>query len=180
MRCAIAPDGASVAIGGADGTLRILKTGTFTTLYEVSAGETEVTCLAWSPSGEHLVVCTSESPAVKVVVAGDGYSVQPFYDSPLQLCVYGPGGQLAFGLDDGSVLLSDDADSENQTELTDYGEDLTSVAFSPSGKLVALGYDDTGLFVLHYADGEWTEVFHFSSWQVRLPIFAFRLVLNVA
>ena len=164
-----------MAIGGADGTLRILETDTFTTMYEESAGESEITCLAWSPDGAYLVVCMSESPAVKCVVDGDGYSVLPFHDSPLQSCVFGPGGRLALGLEDGSVLLSIEGDAESD-ELTDYGERLTSIAFSPSGTLLALGYDDTGLFVFAFTEGEWTEVFHFSPWRVRLPIFASRLV----
>ena len=178
MRCAIAPDGESVAIGGADGTLRILETDTFTTMYEESAGKSEITCLAWSPDGAYLVVCMSELPAVKCVVDGDGYSVLPFHGSPLQSCVFGPGGRLALGLglEDGSVLLSIEGDAESE-ELTDYGERLTSMAFSPSGALLALGYDDTGLFVFDLIGGEWTKVFHFSLWRVRLPIFASRLVL---
>ena len=162
-----------MAIGGADGTLRILETDTFTTMYEESAGESEITCLAWSPDGAYLVVCMSELPAVTCVVDGDGYSVRPFHESPLQLCMFGPGGRLALGLEDGSVLLSIKGDAESD-ELTDYGERLTSMAFSPSGALLALGYDDTGLFVFDLIGGDWTEVFHFSPWRVRSLLFGSR------
>ena len=112
-----------------------------------------VRAVAFHPEDKDLVVSAGEDGKIKLVSRATGTVRRmwtPNHGEALSVCFSSDGNSIAAGFSDGALMifrwcLDDPQDGKEVCTLTGHTSRVTSVAFSPDGKLVASGsYDDTG------------------------------------
>jgi WD40 repeat protein len=146
VRCvAFSPDGAWVASGSRDNTLRLWRVSSGRTVAAIKAHSDGVWSLAFSPEGtllasgggDHLIrLWHPASGELIQVLAGHGSTVQHLVFSPDGRTLASAGGF------DRTIRLWDVATGQAMDTLTAHADAVLCVAYSPSGdRLVSAGYD---------------------------------------
>lgn len=148
---AFSPDGKLLASGGMDQFVRIWDVQTQTLVTELKDLDT-IGSVAWSPDGSVLVWGTYSSNATFWKTGtSEPYDTLRLEKNPILSIAWSPDGQtLAFGMaseegrqEDGEVLLWDFANRMLITQpVPDNLVRIRSIAFHPSGKILAIGRDD--------------------------------------
>ncbi|WP_314225486.1 NACHT and WD repeat domain-containing protein [Streptomyces zaehneri] len=141
---AFAPDGRTLAVGCADGTVRLWKMPEQRWEILAAPGGGAVLDVAFSPDG-HTVASAGENGTarlwdigtrtVRVSLTGHSGTVHAVAFSP-------DGGTLATGGTDRTVRLWDAETGRSTTTLTSHGDTVTSVAFNPEGGTLATASGD--------------------------------------
>ena len=149
---AVSPDGHFVVAGGWTGFERekansvyIFETGSGELVRRIGGLPQVINRLAWSPDGRYVAVGLAGANGIRVFDTGDWHEV--FADSDYTGAVYGlsfaRSGQLAAAAFDGGIrLYGADLRPVARAKATSGGHPY-SVAFSPDGNAVAVGYGDT-------------------------------------
>jgi WD40 repeat protein len=149
---AVSPDGRFVVAGGWTGfewekanSLYVFETGTGQLVRRIGGLPQVINRLAWSPDGRYVAAGLAGANGIRVFETGDWHEV--FADSDYTGPVYGLGfggsGILAAASFDGGVrLYGGDLHPVARTRAPG-GNHPYSVAFSPDGSVIALGYGDT-------------------------------------
>jgi WD40 repeat protein len=149
---AVSPDGHFVVTGGWTGfewekanSLYVFETDTGRFVHRVGGLPEVINQLAWSPDGRHIVAGLAGHNGIRVFETGDWHEV--FADATYAGPVYGLGfdgsGRLATAAFDGGIRLYDADFRIVATAKAPGGARPYSVAWSPNGTALAVGYNDT-------------------------------------
>jgi len=149
---AMSPDGHFVVTGGWTGfewekanSLYIFETDTGRLVHRIGGLPEVINQLAWSPDGRHIAAGLAGRNGIRVFEAGDWHEV--FADTNYAGPVYGLGfdgsGRLATAAFDGGIRLYDADFRIVATAKAPGGARPYSVAWSPNGTALAVGYNDT-------------------------------------
>ncbi|MEW6358694.1 MAG: CsgG/HfaB family protein [Planctomycetota bacterium] len=147
---AMTPDGALAASASDDGTIAILDLARGGVVRTLQGSEDEVLCVAISPDGKYLA-CGCEDESVKAWTLPDFAGPRAFVghgNDVISITYSADGRYLASGSRDHSVIVWD-ADTGMMVQRMAVDADPWSLAFSPDGKLLAVGTSNKG--VLLYA-----------------------------
>jgi WD40 repeat protein len=143
---AYSPDGAHLASGSADGTVKVWDARTGQEVRTLAWHTLTVSSLAFSPDGAHLA-SGSDDHTVKVWDVGTGQELRTLRGHTMQVrsVAFSPdGAHLASGGDDNTVKVWNVGTGQELRTLRGHTKWITSVAFSPDGaNLVSGSYDDT-------------------------------------
>jgi WD40 repeat protein len=149
---AMSPDGHLVVTGGWTGfewekanSLYIFGTDTGRFVHRVGGFPEVINQLAWSPDGRHIVAGLAGHNGIRVFEAGDWREVfaDANYAGPVYGLAFDGSGRLAAAAFDGSVRLYDADFRIVATAKAPGGARPYSVAWSPNGAALAVGYNDT-------------------------------------
>ncbi|MGH1433340.1 MAG: caspase family protein [Lewinella sp.] len=149
--CALSPDGQEVAIsgwtskGGFNNSIYIFNASTGILEQRLSGLPNVIHSLAFSPNGRYLAASLGGQNGVRIFRRGTYREIfsDPAYDNSSFNLVFSATGQLASVANDGYLRLYDSDFTLLQKTKTTGGSQPFSVAFSPGGILLALGYDDS-------------------------------------
>jgi len=130
-----------------ESVVRIWEVDSHRTIAEWIIGKAPISCVAISPDKKRLAVfCPKQSVSTWDISTGERQSeipIAPFRNASLGAVCYSPDGDiLAIGDQDGSVrLLHTETGAETRIFSADTDEDpaILSLAFSPSGRSLAVG-----------------------------------------
>jgi serine/threonine protein kinase/WD40 repeat protein len=163
---ALSPDGRWIATAGDNGSVKFWDVETGRLEKSFQASERQVFQCKWTHDGKYFVTVGNEHAAVV-------WSVPDFkefkrFDTrgrSLECMDIGPNGQLVFGSNDGIVRIGRvDGDSIETEELTlvPYrvlnANICSTVVYSPSGKMLGLGFDFGYLVLLREVNGRFVPV----------------------
>jgi WD40 repeat protein len=155
---ALVADGRRLAVGYRDGTVRVWELPSGRLLREFDKIGPSVASLAYSPDGRRLLVASghwlsTEPGEVRVLDTEAGDTVWTRRAAPLwQAALSSDGGTVALAA--GSVVTVLDARTGTPVRNIRVPADARSVAFDPSGALLAVGLGDGGLWVGRAATGQ--------------------------
>jgi hypothetical protein len=141
---AFSPDGATIASGSNDQTIRLWEVATGTTIRSYQGHQAVVRSAAFSPDGKYLV-SGGEDQTVRFWEAATGKQVRVLrgHTGVIRSVIFSPDGKtLASGSDDQTIRLWDAATGKEIRPLAGHAEEVRVVAFSPDGKFLASGGDD--------------------------------------
>lgn len=161
MNVAFSPDSHILASGSLDDTVRLWDVNTSIELARLEGHSNGVMSVAFSPDG-HLLASGSMDPTVRLwdftqkteILQLTWYVDSIGYSNPVWNIAFSLDGQmLASSLKDGTVRLWDVHQNTERLRLQKHSDDvLSSVAFSPNGRLLASGSGSTVL-VWNISDG---------------------------
>jgi WD40 repeat protein len=143
------PDGALLAVGVIDGTVRLLEVASGKIIHILKfGGETDIHDLAFSPDGNYLA-SGGRVPAVILWDVASGEVVRTFRltDNALSMD-FSPDGTIlatAGGYEHEVRLWN--VESGNLLQSLPHNDQLSSVAFSPNGRLLAVGCFDSNIYL---------------------------------
>ena len=139
---AFSPDGATLASGASDGTVRLWRVADGA-LLRTSKGHTgRVWSVAFSPDGTTLASGSGDT-TVRLWRVADGAPVRTLHKIEVRSVAFSPDGTtLASGSGDGTVRLWRAADGTLLHTLKEHAGRVMGVAFSPDGTLLASGAED--------------------------------------
>ncbi|MFM8328455.1 MAG: WD40 repeat domain-containing protein, partial [Pirellulaceae bacterium] len=151
------PDGQLLATAGDDGTVKLWSVASGRQLGQFQASEKPVYQVGWIADGTHLVTAGAQ-PDVSV------WSMPEFMldrrlessNEALECLSVGPQGQVVYGSDRGIIRIAYPSDSGSETiqKLAVFTSRalnvnrVSTVVFSPSGKLLAVGLNNGYLILL--------------------------------
>ena len=149
---AMSPDGRFVVAGGWTGfewekanSLYIFETATGQLIRRIGGLPQVINRLAWSPDGRYVAAGLAGSNGIRVFETGDWHAVfsDSDYTGPVYGLAFGASGALAAAAFDGGIRLYR-ADFRPAARVkAPGGGHPYSLAFSPDGSVIALGYGDT-------------------------------------
>ncbi|MBC7774590.1 MAG: peptidase C14, partial [Phycisphaerae bacterium] len=149
---ALSPDGRTVAVGGwtsKDGlnyNIYLFDANTGTMLRRIKGLPSVIKDLEFSPDGRFLVAAISRSNGIRVYRSSDGglQAQDSDYGGPCHNVAFDHWGiRLATVCYDGYLRLYDADFKLLKKSKTTGGSQLFSLAFSPDGHLLAVGYEDS-------------------------------------
>ena len=141
---AYAPDGATLATGGDDGTVRIWDARTGQQQHQLTGHTGPVYAVAYAPDGATLAT-GGDDGTVRIWDARTGQQQQQLtgHTGPVYAVAYAPdGATLATGGDDGTVRIWDARTGQQQHQLTGHTGAVYAVAYAPDGATLATGGGD--------------------------------------
>jgi WD40 repeat protein len=159
---AFTPDGTLLASGDWRGMVKIWKTATGKPLATLQANTRQVWSLSFSPDGKMLA--SSSPTAIKLWEVATGKKraeikmdgEERSFLGPNAGCVvsFSPDGKtLAFGLDDGKVMLWDVATAKDRAVLNGHAGTVFTAAFASDGKTLATAHSNGSLMLWHVGTG---------------------------
>ena len=148
-------DGARLASGGDDGTVRVWDVAAGCELHRLKAPGSKVWSVAWAGDGERLASGESDR-TVRVWDAATGrelHCLEGHWSKVLSVAWAGEGVRLASGGDDGTVRVWDAAAGCELHRLAVPGSKVRSVAWARDGVRLARGGDDATVRVWDAATG---------------------------
>jgi WD40 repeat protein/uncharacterized caspase-like protein len=176
---AFSPDGARVASGSADKTLKLWDASTGALLRTFKGHSKEVSSVAFSPDGIHLLSGSWDN-TLRVWDAASGELLRTFEGHPKEVSsvAFSPDGRhLVSGSWDGTVKVWDAVTGELVRSL-EHGGEVRSVAFSPDGKKVLSGADGYTVKLWDLATGQQVHVFSWQSTGARINEFVFSVAFS--
>jgi len=145
---AVAPGGRTVALGGLDGTIRLVDAADRRELATLPGSPGAVRALAFGPDGSALVSGTPDGGVIAWDLASRSRRWErPGQGGPVAGLRFAPDGRMiavAAGGPSGGVELLDAASGKPRGVLDGRGPDVASVAYSPDGRTIAaVGLDGT-------------------------------------
>jgi WD40 repeat protein len=149
---AMSPDGHFVVTGGWTGfewekvnSLYIFETDTGRFVHRIGGLPEVITQLAWSPDGRHIAAGLAGHHGIRVFETGDWHEVfaDTNYAGPVYGLAFDGSGRLAAAAFDGGIRLYDADFRIIATAKAPGGARPYSVAWSPNGTALAVGYNDT-------------------------------------
>ncbi|WP_020537917.1 caspase family protein [Lewinella cohaerens] len=149
--CALSPDGQEVACGGwtsKDGlknSIYIFNASTGILEQQILGFPSLIQSLAFSPNGRYLAVSLGRGNGVRVFRRGTYREIfrDSDYSDRSNNLSFSASGQLASVALDGYLRLYDSDLTLLKKTKTTGGSQPFSIAFSPDGTLIAIGYDDS-------------------------------------
>ena len=142
LAAALSPDGARVAVGSADGTVRVTNASSGTVIATFHHDDA-VNAVAFSPDGRRLLTGGNDNTArlwdVAPGSAGRSVGGPVRHGHVVRIVAFSPGGEAFLsGSADGRVQVRRTADLSEVRPPPDL-PDLTAAVFSPDGKTIATG-----------------------------------------
>lgn len=154
---AVSPDGRTIASGGDDGTVRFYDIATGMAIRTVQVSATSVFQVAWTSDGAYFVTVGDEANA-RVWKFSDFELVQTLDSAGESLECLGVSrqGQIAFGSENGILRIASFSEAHGfkvQTVSASLSrvfhvDRCSSIAFSPSGHMLAVGLDNGYLILM--------------------------------
>jgi uncharacterized protein with WD repeat len=152
---AFSPDGATIASGSADYSIKIWRVSNGAQLRELKGQTGHVYSVAFSPDGSMLA--SADNLSVKLWRVSDGQHLRTLggHSGPVHSVAFSPNGKvIASGSGDQTVRLWGASDGRVLHTLGGHSGAVNSVAFSPNGETVASGSDDQTLRLWRSSDGQ--------------------------
>jgi WD40 repeat protein len=141
---AFSPDGALLALGSDDPTIRLWDTQTGQEVQKLEGHSSWVRAVAFSPDGA-LLASGSQDQTIRLWDTQTGQEVQKLegHSSWVRAVAFSPNGALlASGSHDLTIRLWDTQTGREVQKLEGHSNGVNVVAFSPDGALLASGSDD--------------------------------------
>ena len=142
---AYAPDGISVAVGSADGTVQVWNVAMSTVIQTLPGHGPYVDFIAYNSDGKHIVSRARREQTVTMWDLSVGRVVGSFSDPnhDARVAEYSPvDTQVATGGGDGTLRIWDAETGNAIAVLNGYGSAITALAYSPDGQRIASGSFD--------------------------------------
>jgi len=154
--CAWSPDGARLASGSYDSTVKVWDAASGQCLLTLQGHQGGVSACAWSPDGTRLASGAGDS-TVKVWDAASGQCLLTLWghDRPVSSCAWSADGtRLASGSYDSTVKVWDAAGGQCLLTLQGHQGGVSACAWSPDGTRLASGAVDDTVKVWDAAGGQ--------------------------
>jgi WD40 repeat protein/esterase/lipase superfamily enzyme len=140
-----AKEGRMLACGCSDGYLAVYNDTDGGIVWEPPGHEDEVYACEWSPDSSLLWTCSYDGKVLQANIASKRSKAILVDDEDwptcLAVCALPKGARLAIGYTDGTIRLRDTSKGRPR-KLSGHSEALSSLSFSPSGRLLASKGDD--------------------------------------
>ena len=149
------PDGAQIASGSLDYTVRIWDAATGALLHTLQGHTDPVTSVAYSPDGKY-IVSGSWDRTVRIWDAATGELLNTLkgHRNWVTSVAYSPDGtHIASGSEDRTIRIWDAATRVQVGTLAGHARFVTSVAYSPDGKHIVFGSNDGTVRIWDAATG---------------------------
>jgi WD40 repeat protein len=149
MTCVFSPDGAMIASGGQDCTVRLWDVKNGKEIAVLARNSSAVNACAFSPDGEKIVSGFSDG-MLKVWDVSSGGEIGKLtgHTGPVNSCSFSPDGlQIVSGSDDDTVRIWDALRGKTIATLAGHHGRVWACSFSPNGERIVSGHQDGTLKV---------------------------------
>ncbi|MDE2832798.1 MAG: hypothetical protein OXN20_21985 [Gemmatimonadota bacterium] len=170
---AFSPDGAKLASGSYDRTVKVWDVATGETITTLEGHTSWINSVAFSPDGTKLA-SGSYDRTVKVwdVATGANIATLAEHTDAVNSVAFSPDGTLVSGSDDFTVKVWDVATGETITTLAEHWNEVYTVAFSPDGAILASGGENGIVKVWDIATRENIATYRYSRNRVNSIAFS--------
>ncbi|MDJ0704123.1 MAG: NB-ARC domain-containing protein [Leptolyngbyaceae cyanobacterium MO_188.B28] len=166
---AFSPEGERLAIGDADGEIRLWRVADGQTLLSYQGHTDHIWSIAWSPDGQTLASCSADH-TIKLWNANSGECLKTFlgHANIVFSVAWSPNGQtLASGSADQTVRLWRVSRDQCSKVLTGHSKSVSSVSWSPDGQSLASGSADKTVRLWNPSIGECLKTLQGHAKQIR-------------
>jgi WD40 repeat protein len=151
---ALRPDNRVIATAGDDPVVRLWRAADLAPVGEFPVHTARVWSVAYSPDGRRLASSGDDGTVVIVEPASGSQTTVHQGDRAVRSVAFGGPTLLAWGDDDGNVVVWDVAAGEARQTFTDHVREVWAVAFSPDGKWLAGAGNDEVVLIWEVESGD--------------------------
>lgn len=153
---AVAPDGQTLGVGGADGQVLLVSLGGDTAIRSLKGHAGPVFDVTFLPAGDRLVSASADATIRVWPTSGEGEpSVLNGHEGAVRaLGVSADGQWLASGGEDGSIRLWHPGEDQPVRVLPASGSPVNALAIDPAGRVLVAGCADHSVRLFDLAKGE--------------------------